>query len=59
MIEEAEIEGNTAERRRAEIARIARELAGYGFYVVGALLPDEVCGQPNRARPPEKTHRPA
>lgn len=57
MIEAADIETDAAERRRAEIARIARELTGYGFYVIGALLPDDVRASPKRFRPPERTRR--
>lgn len=48
---------DAAERRRAEIARIARELTGYGFYVIGALLADDVCASRKRFWPPERTRR--
>jgi len=36
------------DRRIEELARIAKELADYGFYVGGELLPDENTVIPNR-----------
>lgn len=54
MLKEAEIETDAAERRQAEIARVARELAGYGFYVMDALLPDDIRAKPAPSRNPEK-----
>ncbi len=58
MIKEAELETDAAERRRAEIARVARELAGYGFYVMDALLPDDIRARPPSSRNLEKPPRP-
>lgn len=54
MIKPKEIEADVAGPRQNEIARVARELAGYGFYVMDALLPDDL-----RARPiPSRTSAP-
>lgn len=50
MIQEAEIETDAARRRQDEIARVAKELAGYGFYVMDALLPDDIRAKPAPSR---------
>lgn len=52
MIEAVEIKTNAAKRRGTKIARVARDLAGYGFYVRDARLPDDVRAAANpRDRP--------
>jgi len=50
----ADIETDPAAERRLEIARVAKELAGYGFYVMDALLPDDLRARPELSRRPEK-----
>lgn len=52
MIEPTEIESDVARHRQDEIARVAMELAGYGFYVTDALLPDDLRARPIPARTP-------
>jgi hypothetical protein len=52
VIEPTEIESDVARHRQDEIARVARELAGYGFYVMDALLPDDIRARPIPARTP-------
>jgi len=53
---ESELEADERDRRNAEIARIAKELAGYGFYVMGTLLPEENPANPQtRASTPSGT----
>lgn len=36
------------EQAREEVARVAKQLAEYGFYVIGALLPDEPRTKPSQ-----------
>ncbi len=52
MIKPTEIEAEVAERRQSEVSRVARELAGYGFYVMDALLPDDIRAKPPPSRTP-------
>ena len=52
MIKPTEIEAEVAERRQIEVSRVARELAGYGFYVMDALLPDDIRARPISSRTP-------
>lgn len=52
MIKPTEIEAEVAERRQSEVSRVARELAGYGFYVMDALLPDDIRAKPPHSRTP-------
>lgn len=52
MIKPTDIEVDVAEPRQDEIARVARELAGYGFYVMDALLPDDIRARPIPSRTP-------
>ena len=52
MIKPTDIEVDVAEPRQGEIARVARELAGYGFYVMDALLPDDIRARPISSRTP-------
>ena len=52
MIKPTNIEVDVAEPRQDEIARVARELAGYGFYVMDALLPDDIRARPIPSRTP-------
>lgn len=54
MIASAETDNEVAERRQHEIASVARELAGYGFYVMDALLPDDIRAKsvPSRTQTP-------
>lgn len=52
MIKPTEIEAEVAERRQIEVSRVARELAGYGFYVMDALLPDDIRAKPPPSRTP-------
>lgn len=42
-----------SDRAREEVARVAKQLAEYGFYVMGSLLPDEM-----RTRPAQTTKWP-
>ena len=52
MIKPTDIETDLSGRRQDEIARVARELAGYGFYVMDALLPDDIRARPISSRTP-------
>ncbi len=52
MIKPTDIEVDVAEPRQDEIARVARELAGYGFHVMDALLPDDLRARPIPSRTP-------
>lgn len=52
MIKPTDIETDLSGRRQDEIARVARELAGYGFYVMDALLPDDIRARPIPSRTP-------
>lgn len=52
MIKPTDIETDLSGRRQDEIARVARELAGYGFYVMDALLPHDLRARPIPSRTP-------
>jgi hypothetical protein len=52
VIKPTDIEVDVAEPRQDEIARVARELAGYGFYVMDALLPVDIRARPIPSRTP-------
>ena len=52
MIKPTDIETDLSGRRQDEIARVARELAGYGFYVLDALLPHDIRARPMPSRTP-------
>lgn len=55
MTKPSEIEADVSGRRQDEIARVARELAGYGFYVMDALLRDDIRAKPGPSRTPTLT----
>lgn len=52
MIKEVEFDTDAAERRQDEFDRVARELAGYGFHVTEALLPDDIRARTTPSRAP-------
>ncbi|HYC96827.1 hypothetical protein [Brevundimonas sp.] len=57
MRSEPEREAEDGDRRTAELARIAKELVDYGFYVRGELLPDENKLVPSREPKPGPSGR--
>jgi len=59
VIKPTDIETDLSGRRQDEIARVARELAGYGFYVMDALLPDDIRARPIPSRTPAPPGREA
>lgn len=52
MIKPTDDETDLSGRRQDEIARVARELSGYGFHVMDALLPDDLRARPIPSRAP-------
>lgn len=49
MRPERNVQPEAVDRTREEVERLAQQLAEHGFYVVGALLPDETWLPPNQA----------
>ena len=47
MNTEPEFQTEDRDRRQEEVASVAKQLAEYGFYVMDALLPDNLRKQPH------------
>lgn len=50
VVTESELQAKGHDRRQEEVAQVAKQLAEYGFYVMDALLPDDLQTTPAKPR---------